>query len=410
MDKKSLIDKIAAKNSELHTLVSNAKKLKDQLSEASTMDEAEVLDKKLTENAKQTTIRTAEIEELQKKLKEMPSNMTVSNNKNNKKGYLATNAAVKDWVEILNSSSNNQDAKAKWEAKLAENGVTVGGDTSELPAMVDLGIQNAISENPVFDLFTKAPGGKLVYKKFETSQTAVTRGQAYNITEQKTEQESTLTVKALAPNQIYKMTSVDYRTLKEIGDQLAPFIASELSQFVIDKIVDLALYDGTGADDSNKTGGFDAVVNNPGAVQVSYKGSLADAIRNNAFRATGTGAVTVTQAGASNATTTTLIVNPADYANILGTATALNYNVSDIPSWLGVGQIIVKEFASEKYKPIVLKAGAYTVAYDDFDQFDWYNIMNNTNKTEVVALASGTLFEPNSAVVFTAEAKADAGK
>ena len=57
-----------------------------------------------------------------------------------------------------------------------------------------------------------------------------------------------------------------------------------------------------------------------------------------------------------------------------------------------------------------MKAGAYTVAYDDFDQFDWYNIMNNTNKTEVVALASGTLFEPNSAVVFTAEANAGAGK
>ena len=79
MDKKSLIDKIAAKNSELHTLVSNAKKLKDQMSEASTMDEAETLDRKLTENAKQTTIHTAEIEELQKQLKEMPSNMTVSN-------------------------------------------------------------------------------------------------------------------------------------------------------------------------------------------------------------------------------------------------------------------------------------------------------------------------------------------
>lgn len=406
MDKKSLIDKIAAKNSELHTLVSNAKKLKDQLSEASTMDEAEVLDRKLTENAKQTTIRTAEIEDLQKQLREMPSNMTVSNS--NKKSYLETKAAVKDWVEVLNSSSNNQDAKSKWEAKLVENGVTVGGDTSELPAMVDLGIQNAIGENPVFNLFAKAPGGKLVYKKFETTQTAVTRGQAYNITEQKTEQESTLTVKALAPNQIYKMTSVDYRTLKEIGDQLAPFIASELSQFVIDKIVELALFDGTGTDDSNKMGGFDAIVNNPGAVQVSYKGSLADAIRNNSFRATGTGAVTVTPAGASNATTTTLIVNPADYAAILGTATSLNYNVSDIPSWLGVGQIIVKEFTSKKYKPIVLKAGAYTVAYDDFDQFDWYNIMNNTNKTEVVALASGTLFEPNSAVVFTAEA-AEAG-
>lgn len=407
MDKKSLIDKIAAKNSELHTLVSNAKKLQDRLSDASTMAEAKVLDQKLTENAKQTTIRTAEIEALQKNLKEMSSNMTASNT--NKKSYLETSAAVKDWVEILNSSSNNQDAKTKWEAKLSENGMTVDGDTSELPAMVDLGIQSAISENPVFGLFTKAPGGKLVYKKFETSDTAVTRGQAYNITEQKTEQESTLTVKTLAPNQIYKLTSVDYRTLKEIGDQLAPFIATELSQFVIDKIVDLALYDGTGTDDTNKTGGFDAVASDASAVQVSYTGSLADAVRNNAFRAVGTGAVTVTPAGASNATTTTLIVNPADYAAILSTATALNYNVADVPSWLGVGQIIVKEFASKKYKPIVLKAGAYTVAYDDFDQFDWYNIMNNTNKTEVVALASGTLFEPNSAVVFTATEVAPKG-
>ena len=44
---------------------------------------------------------------------------------------------------------------------------------------------------------------------------------------------------------------------------------------------------------------------------------------------------------------------------------------------------------------------AYIVAMDDFDKFDWYNVLNNRNTSEVVALANGTLFQANSAVVFT---------
>lgn len=401
MDKKSLMDQLNEKQNTLITLKENTASLTERLNSATDITSAKQLDEKLTKNATDIINVQNDIINITAQIEGMDDKMAKSN-KN--KSYIETSNAVEDWAAIMNSASNQNEAQSEWKKKLAENGITLAGDVTALPAQVDLGIQSAIASNPVFDLFTKAPGNdasKLVIKKFATSDTAVVRGTKYNITEQKTEQDSTLTVKALDPNQIYKLTSVDYRALKTIGNQLTPFIATELSQYVIDKIVELALYDGEGSDDTNQKGGFESIVATDASVKVEYSGTLADAVRNNSFRATGAGAITITPTGAANATSTSLVVNTADYADILSAATALNYNVSDVPSWLGVGQVIVKDFTSTKYKPIVLKAGSYNVAYTDFDKFDWYNIMNNTMKNEVVTLASGALFEPSSAVVFT---------
>lgn len=396
MDKKSLTDALEDKKAKLSGLVTNSTKLSEQIQNAKDLKDAEALDAQLSENKSNIDALNVDIADLTSKIEGMDNEM-----KNSKKAtYIETKESLKDFAQLVTNSATKQEFVQNWQAKLVENGVSVSGDTIVLPGIVDMGIQSSITENPVFGLFQKAPSGSLVYKKFDTTDKAITRGTGYNVTETKTEQDSTLTVKVMPQNEIYKLTSVDYRALKTIGSALAPFLATELSQYVIDAIVELALYDGTGTDDSTKKGGFDAVVNSDYAVKVEYTTELATAIRNNSFRANGAGAVTITTSGASNADSNTLVVNTADYASIVEYTNLLSYPVADIPAHLGVSQIVVKDFTSANYKPIVIKKNAYVVSYDDFDKFDWYNIMNNTMKNEVVTLASGTLFEPNSAVVF----------
>lgn len=406
MDKKSLVDKLAAKKSELSKIENQIEELKTNLKEVTNSSDAQELDILLNSLVGSEASTLHEISKLQKEL-EAKGDTGMKNAKH--KSYEDTVQAVKDWADIYRNSASKEDAEAKWRDKLVENGVNVEGKTEMLPTQVDLGIQSVIEDNPIFDIMQHVNAGTLVYKKFDTKDTAVVRGTGYNITENKTEQNATLDVKDLPQNEIYKLTTVSYKAMKNMGAELDTFIAQELTQNVINKVVDLALYDGTGnANDNNA--GFDAVVaKDSAAVHVEYpKGSsLAKAIQANSFRATGGGATVIDNSGASTGQQNrVLIVNSDDYAKILGEALSLNYQVENIPKWLGVDSVIITKTTSKNYKPIVMTKNAYIVAMDDFDKFDWYNVLSNRNTSEVVALANGTLFQANSAVVFTEAAGA----
>lgn len=400
-DRKSAVDELAAKKRDFNKIENQINTLKRNLENSASLTDAQELDTLLNAFVGDEQTLMHDIATLQEKLDdEGDSTMKNSNVRN----YKDTAQAVKDWADIYRNSASKEDAEARWRDKLVENGVTIDGKTEMLPTQVDLGIQSVVEDNPIFDIMQHVNAGTLVYKKFDTNDTAVVRGAGYNITENKTEQNSTLDVKDLPQNEIYKLTTVSYKAMKNMGSELDTFIAQELTQNVINKIVDLALYDGTG-NASDQNAGFDAVAaNGSAAVHVEYpKGSsLAKAVQANSFRATGGGATVIDNSGASTGQQNrVLIVNSDDYAKILGEALSLNYQVENIPKWLGVDSVIITKTTSKNYKPIVMTKNAYIVAMDDFDKFDWYNVLNNRNTSEVVALANGTLFQANSAVVFT---------
>lgn len=405
-DRKSAIDKLAAKKRAFNKIESQIDTLKRNLENAASLTAAQELDTLLNALVSNEQALMHDIAALQKKLDDEGD----TGMKNSKvENYQDTAQAVKDWADIYRNSASKEDAEAKWKDKLVENGVSIDGKTEMLPTQVDLGIQSVIEDNPIFDIMQHVNAGTLVYKKFDTKDTAVVRGTGYNITENKTEQNATLDVKDLPQNEIYKLTSVSYKAMKTMGSELDTFIAQELTQNVINKVVDLALYDGTGnATDNNA--GFDAVVaKDSAAVHVEYpKGSsLAQAIQANSFRATGGGATVIDNTGTSTGQQNrVLIVNTDDYSKILGEALKLNYQVESIPKWLGVDSVIITKTTSKNYRPIVMTKNAYIVAMDDFDKFDWYNVLSNRNTSEVVALANGTLFQANSAVVFSEAAGA----
>lgn len=405
-DRKSAVDELAAKKREFDKLENQIDTLKTNLRNSTSLTDAQELDTLLNNLVGEAQSQMHDIASLQKKL-DTEGDLEMNNSK--VKNYRDTAQAVKDWADIYRNSASKEDAEARWHDKLVENGVTIDGKTELLPTQVDLGIQSVIEANPIFDIMQHVGAGTLVYKKFDTKDTAVVRGTGYNITENKTEQNATLDVKDLPQNEIYKLTTVSYKAMKNMGAELDTFIAQELTQNVINKVVDLALYDGTGnASDANA--GFDAVVaKDSAAVHVEYpKGSsLSTAIQANSFRATGGGATVIDNSGNSTGQQNrVLIVNDSDYGKILGDALKLNYPVENVPKWLGVDSIIITKTTSKNYKPIVMTKNAYIVAMDNFDKFDWYNVLSNRNTSEVVALANGTLFQANSAVVFTEAAGA----
>lgn len=400
-DRKSAVDELAAKKREFDKIENQIDTLKTNLRNSTSVTDAQELDTLLNNLVGEAQSQMHDIASLQKKL-DTEGDLEMNNSK--VKNYRDTAQAVKDWADIYRNSASKEDAEAKWRDKLVENGVTIDGKTELLPTQVDLGIQSVIEANPIFDIMQHVNAGTLVYKKFDTKDTAVVRGTGYNITENKVEQNATLDVKDLPQNEIYKLTTVSYKAMKNMGSELDTFIAQELTQNVINKVVDLALYDGSGnASDANA--GFDAVVaKDSAAVHVEYpKGSsLSTAIQANSFRATGGGATVIDNSGNSTGQQNrVLIVNDSDYGKILGDALKLNYPVENVPKWLGVDSIIITKTTSKNYKPIVMTKNAYIVAMDNFDKFDWYNVLSNRNASEVVALANGTLFQANSAVVFT---------
>lgn len=405
-DRKSAVDELAAKKREFDKLENQIDTLKTNLRNSTSLPDAQELDTLLNNLVGEAQSQMHDIASLQKKL-DTEGDLGMKNSK--VKNYRDTAQAVKDWADIYRNAASKEDAEARWHDKLVENGVTIDGKTEMLPTQVDLGIQSVIEANPIFDIMQHVNAGTLVYKKFDTKDTAVVRGTGYNITENKVEQNATLDVKDLPQNEIYKLTTVSYKAMKNMGSELDTFIAQELTQNVINKVVDLALYDGTGnASDANA--GFDAVVaKDSAAVHVEYpKGSsLSTAIQANSFRATGGGATVIDNSGNSTGQQNrVLIVNDSDYAKILGDALKLSYPVDNVPKWLGVDSIIITKTTSKNYKPIVMTKNAYIVAMDNFDKFDWYNVLSNRNASEVVALANGTLFQANSAVVFTEAAGA----
>ena len=297
-DRKSTVDELAAKKRDFNKIENQIDTLKSNLKNSASLTDAQELDILLNSLVGEAQTKMHDIAALQKKLDD-EGDLEMNNSK--VKNYKDTAQAVKDWADIYRNSASKEDAEAKWRDKLVENGVSIEGKTELLPTQVDLGIQSVIEDNPIFDIMQHVNAGTLVYKKFDTNDTAVVRGTDYNITENKTEQNSTLDVKDLPQNEIYKLTTVSYKAMKNMGSELDTFIAQELTQNVINKVVDLALYDGTG-NASDKNAGFDSVVaSDSAAVHVEYpKGSsLAKAIQANSFRATGGGATVIDNSGAS---------------------------------------------------------------------------------------------------------------
>lgn len=304
------------------------------------------------------------------------------------KNYLETEQALHDFVEIQMNSRGESEIKNAWEAKLVENGVTITDKDNYLPKKLELDIQTVLTRsNPVYPIFKHTNvGAILVARDFTSDDEAKVHVPGTT----KSRQTATLKVSGLKPRMVYKATSIneiDKRTIDNFSE-LYQLLVAELAQRVIDKIVDLALVEGSATDgetgDANAENGFISIMNETNVNKVKKINGKADLV------AAVEQAVDAIDAPGKKY----LVVTKAQKRDILDAlrkkfpqSTFLNNN-RDIANVFGVDELVIYQ-STKALMPIVIAQDAYHVDMQPLNRIEQFRLDTNENDILVETPATG---------------------
>lgn len=304
------------------------------------------------------------------------------------KNYLETEQALHDFVEIQMNSRGESEIKNAWEAKLVENGVTITDKDNYLPKKLELDIQTVLTRsNQVYPIFKHTNvGAILVARDFTSDDEAKVHVPGTT----KSRQTATLKVSGLKPRMVYKATSIneiDKRTIDNFSE-LYQLLVAELAQRVIDKIVDLALVEGSATDgetgDAANENGFISVMNETNVNKVKKINGKADLVA----------AVEQAVDGIDAPGKKYLVVTKAQKRDILDAlrkkfpqSTFLNNN-RDIANVFGVDELVIYQ-GTKALMPIVIAQDAYHVDMQPLNRIEQFRLDTNENDILVETPATG---------------------
>lgn len=314
------------------------------------------------------------------------------------KNYLETEQALHDFVEIQMNSRGESEIKNAWEAKLVENGVTITDKDNYLPKKLELDIQTVLTRsNPVYSIFKHTNvGAILVARDFTSDDEAKVHVPGTT----KSRQTATLKVSGLKPRMVYKATSIneiDKRTIDNFSE-LYQLLVAELAQRVIDKVVDLALVEGSATDgetgEAANENGFISVMNETNVNKVKKINGKADLV------AAVEQAVDAIDAPGKKY----LVVTKAQKRDILDAlrkkfpqSTFLNNN-RDIANVFGVDELVIYQ-GTKALMPIVIAQDAYHVDMQPLNRIEQFRLDTNENDILVETPATGRTVAFGGAVV-----------
>lgn len=360
---------------QLETIDNQLKDLGDKISNAEDKETIEGLMAEVKElkNAKAQLIIQTEEETVEKQVS---------------KNYLETEQALHDFVKIQMNSRGESEIKEQWEAKLAENGVTITDKDNYLPKKLELDIQTVLTRsNPVYPIFKHTNiGAILVARDFTSDDEAKVHVPGTT----KSRQTATLKVSGLKPRMIYKATSIneiDKRTIDNFSE-LYQLLVAELAQRVIDKVVDLALVEGSATDgetgEAANENGFISVMNETNVNKVKKINGKADLV------AAVEQAVDAIDAPGKKY----LVVTKAQKRDILDAlrkkfpqSTFLNNN-RDIANVFGVDELVIYQ-GTKALMPIVIAQDAYHVDMQPLNRIEQFRLDTNENDILVETPATG---------------------
>lgn len=363
-----LIDQIESIDNQLKDLGDKISNAEDKETIESLMAEVKEL-----KNAKAQLIINTEEETVEKQVS---------------KNYLETEQALHDFVEIQMNSRGESEIKNAWEAKLVENGVTITDKDNYLPKKLELDIQTVLTRsNPVYPIFKHTNvGAILVARDFTSDDEAKVHVPGTT----KSRQTATLKVSGLKPRMVYKATSIneiDKRTIDNFSE-LYQLLVAELAQRVIDKIVDLALVEGSATDgetgDAQNENGFISVMNETNVNKVKKINGKADLVA----------AVEQAVDGIDAPGKKYLVVTKAQKRDILDAlrkkfpqSTFLNNN-RDIANVFGVDELVIYQ-GTKALMPIVIAQDAYHVDMQPLNRIEQFRLDTNENDILVETPATG---------------------
>ena len=188
------------------------------------------------------------------------------------KNYIGSQNAVEDLINVLRDNKKEEVVNA-WKSKLVENGVTVEGDETEsnffVPRKLVEAIETSLTDaNPVYKIFrVTTVGALLISGSMEAGERKAennyNRAGVHKDGETKKEQSVVIKEAKIEPIMVYKLQKVAER-IKKLNvnfNQIWEMLVAEMTQAIVDKIVELALIEGkvdatSGADDN----GFTSIV------------------------------------------------------------------------------------------------------------------------------------------------------
>ena len=391
MNKPDLIEK----QNRLAELKENNVSLKSQISGFEVKNAIEDLPKvqELEKTLSENSIEIIKIENELNAQEEKPKGKAKMTN------FIESQNAVTEFFDVLKKNAGKSEIKNAWNAKLAENGVTITDTTFQLPRKLVESINTALlNTNPVFQVFRVTNvGALLVSRSFDSSNEA----QVHKDGQTKTEQAATLTIDTLEPVMVYKLQSLAERVkrLQMSYSELYNLIVAELTQAIVNKIVDLALVEGDG------TNGFKSIEKEADVKKIKKITTKAPKTGTTPFADAIEEAVDFVRPTAGRRY---LIVKAEDRRALLDElrqATA-NANVriknddAEIASEVGVDEIIVYT-GTKAVKPTVLVDQKYHIDMQDLTKVDAFEWKTNSNMILVETLTSGHVETYNAGAVIT---------
>ena len=391
MNKPDLIEK----QNRLAELKENNVSLKSQISGFEVKNAIEDLPKvqELEKTLSENSIEIIKIENELNAQEEKPKGKAKMTN------FIESQNAVTEFFDVLKKASGKSEIKNAWNAKLAENGVTITDKTFELPRKLVESINTTLlNANPVFRVFRVTNvGALLVSRSFDSTDEA----QVHKDGQQKTEQAATLTIDTLEPVMVYKLQSLAERVkrLQMSYSELYNLIVAELTQAIVNKIVDLALVEGDG------TNGFKSIDKEADVKKIKKITTKAKSAGATPFANAIEEAVDFVRPTAGRRY---LIVKAEDRKALLDELRQAPANAhvriknddAEIASEVGVDEIIVYT-GTKAVKPTVLVDQKYHIDMQDITKVDAFEWKTNSNMILVETLTSGHVETYNAGAVIT---------
>lgn len=375
------IEKLEAQKS-INELVKRNNELKDMIKVENDVAVAEDLVKEIQDNAQKMADLTTKLGEAQ----EDDTEEQIKKGENNL-NYLKSDNAVKDFFETLKASKKD-NLMQDWKAKLQENAITIKDEDLQLPRKIVDSIQTQLDDqNPVFKVFRVTHvGAVIVSQVFDSSDEA----HVHVPGAKKEEQTAVLDTANIKPVMVYKLQTISelVKRLNVNYAELYDMVVAELTQAIINKVVDLALVEG----DENGSNGFISVEKESAKSGGSEKIKAIAATLGKEIEAV-EDAVDFVRGTAGQRY---LIVSVADRKKFLAAlraqAGAAAYTVknddAEIASLLGVDELIVYT-GKKALKPTLLVQNAYHIDMADITKVDAFKWETNENAILIEALSSG---------------------
>ena len=391
MNKPDLIEK----QNRLAELKENNVSLKSQISGFEVKNAIEDLPKvqELEKTLSENSIEIIKIENELNAQKEKPKGKAKMTN------FIESQNAVTEFFEVLKKNSGKSEIKNAWNAKLAENGVSIPDTTFQLPRKLIDSINTALlNTNPVFKVFRITNvGALLVSRSFDSSGEA----QVHKDGQTKTEQAAALIINNTEPVMVYKLQSLSERVKRlHVGySELYNLIVAELTQAIVNKIVDLALVEGDG------TNGFKSIDKETDIKKIKKITTKAKAAGTTPFANAIEDAVDFVRPTAGRRY---LIIKAEDRRALLdelrqATANAhvrIKNDDTEIASEVGVDELIVYT-GTKALKPTVLVDQKYHIDMQELTKVDAFEWKTNSNMILVETLTSGHVETYNAGAVIT---------